>query len=616
MDAEFYLSAESSGTQGRWRCFPYQIAIADWFSNDDIQVLTWRKAARVGYSKILVGSIGYNCSHRKRNQLVYQPVDSDAKDFCNDEIDTMIRDVPVVRCELKGDIEKQGKHNTAEKKKFHGCTLDIKGGKAGRNYRRMTKDVVYYDELDGFVNDVDGEGSPVSLGDTRITTSSYPKSIRGTTPKERSTSQIEASLRDADLIFARFVPCLSCGDLAPLTWARMKFDKNDFHSAGVVCEKCGYMHKYTQYPEMDKGGIWKTVILKKDSSIAIDEKGYWYDEKKGIFYDNEGQKIPTPYHIGVVLTGMYSYFKTWNKGVYEFIKARRELKRGDHTKMKTFVNIYLGESWEDTGERLVIEYDKRVEDYDINRIPEEVVFITAGADVQGGKDARIELEIVGWGIGEETWSLGYYVIPGNVEQTLIWDHVEKILTTKYERIDGVLLPISCAVIDSGYLAEKVFAYTGPREKRNVFASKGKAQSVGPICGKPTMQGDKIKALQIPVNTGDAKTIIYNRLEDIDQPGPGYCHFGLHCDQHYFDMLTSEEKKLTYKKGKPVVSWEVIKGRRNEGLDCRVYNLVAYYRANPNIEMLSKRIHAAKNAGTQVCYSGRRKRRVRSRGING
>ena len=42
-------------------------------------------------------------------------------------------------------------------------------------------------------------------------------------------------------------------------------------------------------------------------------------------------------------------------------------------------------------------------------LPKDVAIITAGVDVQ---DNRLELEIVGWGKDEESWSLDYQVIYG------------------------------------------------------------------------------------------------------------------------------------------------------------------------------------------------------------
>ncbi|MFG9957601.1 phage terminase large subunit family protein, partial [Pseudomonas aeruginosa] len=44
-------------------------------------------------------------------------------------------------------------------------------------------DTVIYDELAAFDSDVEKEGSPLFLGDKRIEGSTFPKSIRGSTPK-------------------------------------------------------------------------------------------------------------------------------------------------------------------------------------------------------------------------------------------------------------------------------------------------------------------------------------------------------------------------------------------------------------------------------------------------
>ncbi|MCB1771954.1 MAG: phage terminase large subunit family protein, partial [Candidatus Competibacteraceae bacterium] len=58
------------------------------------------------------------------------------------------------------------------------------------------------------------------------------------------------------------------------------------------------------------------------------------------------------------------------------------------------------------------------------------------------------------------------------------------------------------------------------------------------------------------------------------PGPGYCHFPLAYDAHYFDMLTAEQVRTKYRKGRPVREWFCPPNRRNEALDARVYALAA------------------------------------------
>src|SRR5690606_41932001 len=69
-EQHFYLSPESSYIEGRWECLPYQPAIMDCISNDDIRSVTLMKSARVGYTKIIVAAIDrkstrLNSSHVK-----------------------------------------------------------------------------------------------------------------------------------------------------------------------------------------------------------------------------------------------------------------------------------------------------------------------------------------------------------------------------------------------------------------------------------------------------------------------------------------------------------------------------------------------------------------------
>jgi len=481
----------------------------------------------------------------------------------------------------------------------------------------MTKDRVKYDELDGFDHDIDKEGSPTSLGDTRIKTSTFPKSIRGSTPREKSTSLIEQSLREADKVFARHLPCPHCDHEQFLKWSNITFENKDPETTKYVCEKNGCVIDYSDYPEMDKKGRWKDVTLKKDGTF-VDGNGDYYDEGLDLFFNAEGEIVVDPRHIGVVLWGAYSYHQTWADGVYEFLAARAEQKKGNLTKMKTWINIYLGESYEEKGERVEQEWGGRLEDYSVvDAIPNDILIITIGADVQSGKNARIECEIVGYGLGEESWGLDYLVIPGNPIHDEVWDHLDETLLKTFTREDGVVLKVAGMVVDSGHLQGRVFQYTGPRLRRQVYASKGKAQHTGPIAGKPTWQGDKKtgRALQIPVNTDEAKETIYTRLEEVEEHGPGYMHFPAHYDDEYFNGLTAEEKKTRYVRGVPKREWVPIPNRRNEPLDCRVASLVSLRRINPNLKRLKMRLDAlADSISRNVVPNGRTSRRVRSAGI--
>lgn len=59
--------------------------------------------------------------------------------------------------------------NTLHTKRFaNGKQVFVHGGKTARNYREKSVDVVIYDELAAFDEDVEKEGSPTTLSDKRL----------------------------------------------------------------------------------------------------------------------------------------------------------------------------------------------------------------------------------------------------------------------------------------------------------------------------------------------------------------------------------------------------------------------------------------------------------------
>jgi len=574
----FYLSPESSGTEGRWKCYPYQVALLNWMTSDDIEEVNLQKSRRIGYTKMLLAAMGCLIDQKNRNVSIWHPTDGDAKDFVTDEVDPMLRDVPALGDRLKCDVGAKSKFNTVEKKAFHGSTLDIKGGKSARNYRRMTKDVAIYDETDGFDVDIDGEGNCFELGDGRLDQAPFPKSIRGSTPKTKGVSLIEAAVASADMVFFRFVRCPFCKELQRLEFARLKYEDGQAATAWYEC-RTGCRLEYRHYPTMDARGRWQTL------------DGHYYVEGRDHFCDPDGEIIPKPRRIGVRIWAGYSYLRPWSYVVDRWIVADAQKKTGNTTLLKTVVNTLLGETWEEHGESVSpTVLDARGEEYpdESGRIPNEICVVTVGADVQGGANSRIELEFVGHGLEDETWSLDYVVLEGDPERQEVWDHLDEQLLRRFTRQDGVDLGVSCAFVDSGYLATAVYRFTAPRRKRSIFATKG--VTTGSICNKGTWQGDKrrrSRAILRTVNVNDAKTIVFNRLR-IEDPGPGFCHFPAHYPDSHFVRLTNEEKVEKRRAGVKV-GYEWRKKGPNEQLDCRAYALGAFAHLNPNMVRMRQRL---------------------------
>lgn len=557
-DKYYYLSEESSGNAGKWSCYPYQIAILDWMTDDRIIQVNIRKSKRVGYTEMLKAAMAYFILVKNRNIATWQPTDTDAKDFVIDSVDPLLRDVPPLGKKLMCKPGTRSKYNTTKKKVFKGAVWDIKGGTSAGNFRRMTKDVASYDECDGFLPDIDGEGNCFKLGDGRLDDAAYPKSIRGSTPGIKQLSLIGPAVDASDVIMYRHVKCPECKELY-----RLLFDRFDFDNAAFPCPHCGSVITYNKYPYMDMYGEWRD----KEGIIR-------YDEKNKYFTDAEGVRVPTPRKVGVVLWTAYSHLKSWRYFLDEWNEAMEASRRGDITLLKTAVNTLRGETWEERVEsRDHSEVSQLMENYDTEtKIPEEVLVITIGVDVQGD---RAECEIVGYGLDDETWSLDYLVFPGDVITGAVFDDLDRQMMRIFTREDGVKIKPASMFVDAGYQTTTIYKYTRPRRKHKVFAVMGTDQ--GTVPNKPVWKGEgKSKALLYTSNANEAKRTIFRRLEIIDS-GPGRCHFPAFYDTGYFKGLTNA---VMYKKTPGGVfkgfGWrKKFENQPDEPLDCRHYANAAF-----------------------------------------
>ena len=564
MNEHYYLPVESSYQEGRWETLPFQVAIINSMGNDDIREVNLMKSARVGYSKMLLGVTAFLLEHKKRNGLLFQPTDGDAENFMKAHVEPVIRDVPRLR-ELAPWYGKKHRDNTLSAKRFtNGRGLWVLGGKAAKNYREKSVDFVIYDELAAFDPDVEKEGSPTFLGDKRIEGSTWPKSIRGSTPKIAGQCQIERAASESPHLMRFHVPCPHCGELQHLKWGGrdcafgIKWDGDDPRTAFYQCEKTGCVIKQSELEPRD--GIWicdRTGLRTKD---GID----WFDE--------HGKPTDTPESVTWHIWTAYSPFTTWVQIVKDFLKAK-----GDPGKLKTFVNTTLGETWEEeTGEKLEWETIAARREVWNAQVPQRVIYITAGVDVQ---DDRFEFEITGWGAGEEHWPIEYGRLFGDLDRQEIWDKLREHLTRSFTRADGTQLDIRIGCIDSGgHYTDEVYRFCKSQPHRWIPV-KGANVYGKPVATMPRKRNRRGVYLT-EVGTDNAKDIIYSRLAmippNLTDPCPGYRHHPMAdwADEAYFKGLTAERKKLEFLKGRRVYRWECPKGVRNEPLDCAVYSLAA------------------------------------------
>ncbi|HBB1089456.1 TPA: phage terminase large subunit family protein, partial [Escherichia coli] len=177
-DKYFYLPEGSSHIAGHWTTQPVQVVMLNMMTNDAIKIVSVRKSARLGYTKILVAALLYFAEHKKRSAVVYQPIDDESDGFVADEVDPAIAEMPVIQ-KIFPDWDKSNERNNLQRKEMSGAILDFRGASAPGNFRRLTKQVVEGDEVDGWPLEVakkgKGEGSPIELALVRIKGAAYPK---------------------------------------------------------------------------------------------------------------------------------------------------------------------------------------------------------------------------------------------------------------------------------------------------------------------------------------------------------------------------------------------------------------------------------------------------------
>jgi len=574
-DKYYYMSPESSSVSGKWTCLPYQRDILNLAGDDRCEQLSLIKPRCIGYTEMLKIIIGYFIEYKTRNSLIYQPTEANARDFTVDSIDTMIRDVEQLHECFKGVPGVKSKYNTSNKKVFKGCILDIRGGTTPANYRRMRKEVVGYDECDAFPVDIGGEGNCFKLGDGRLDDASFPKSIRGSTPGIKELSLIEPAVEESDIVLERYVPCPLCGFYHVLRFANLVLEDAEFE-----CPSCKGRITYDKLPSMDSEGYYGN-----DEGVRLDP-----DLVK--FFDKEGIEVPFPKKIGIKLWIAYSYFKHWSFFCQEWVSASKKSKSGDVTDLKAVINTMLGETWiEETESTEASAFDHLICDYTCESgIPNEVLVITCGVDIQGGKDSRIELEFLGHGLDNKTWSIDYKVINGDTTQDDVFYHLDDQFQRVFHRLDGKAVPVSAAFVDSGYLTDRVYRYCAKRKRFNIFATKGVI--TGTIPNKGTWVGDKksgTRCILRSVNVFDCKTIFYKRIKKAKDSGK--CHFPNNYPEKYYLQLANERKYAKVVKGRIVgYFWDVKDSYTgNEALDCRCYAMAAFNYLNVNMSRVEERL---------------------------
>lgn len=537
-----FLSPESSSQPGRFQTSVVEAARGPMLAVTDprIKKITIMACTQLLKTELINNIVGYFIHQDPSPIIVMQPTVSLAKTWSKDRLSPMLRDTPVLN-ELVKTKKSRDSGNTLQHKSFPGGHITVIGSNSPSELASRPIRVTLRDEVDKYEDNV--EGDPSSLIVERSATFWNALDVGVCSPTIKGRSKIEKEYEESDKREFR-VDCPYCNHNQFMVWKNVVWENNNALTARYVCPEC------------------KNNWSEKDRLNAI---------KSGVYVAT----APFNGHAGFKVNKLASPWRDIPHLVSKWLSASKEVSA-----LKTFINTQLAETFEEKGEapehmRL---YERR-EVYNTNTIPMGVVFLTCGVDVQ--KD-RIELEIVGWGVGKESWSIDYRVIPGNTDvlKSGPWIQLDKVLNETWTASDGRHLQIRVLAVDSGYNTSFVYSWARKYSSSRVMVVKG-SDTLQNILGIPKLQdinakGDKIKRRSVrvwPIGVSFLKSEIYGflNLDGATDDGiypPGFCHFPQY-EENYFKMLTAEQLMKKTVKGKTTFTWEQIR-ERNEALDCRNY----------------------------------------------
>lgn len=587
------IAKGTSPEPGKWNTdrVPYLREVMDAFCEPKVQTVVFMASSQVAKSEMILNLVGYYASQDPSPMLLVQPTIEVAESFSKERVEPTFKETPVLAGLLDEGKDNTGASrktsNTIRQKMFHGggyivfAGANAPAGLASRPIR-----VVLLDEVDRYPPSAGIEGDPIKLAIQRATNFHNRKICMASTPTESGVSNIEEWFEKSDKR-RYYVPCPHCGSFQVLKWPQVKWAKDNTgkalpETAYYECEHCA------------------GKIYDKHKQAMINA-GYWEAEAEsfgGI--------------VGFHINSLYSPWVKFHQLVTEFVEAT---SKPDKSGLQEFINLKLGEAWVENNDAIEVDYIERRREFYNCELPEGVLCLTTGVDVQ---DDRLAVHIIGWGEGEESWVIRYFEIVGDPGGTEVWLQLDDHLMRNFSFTDGRRMVISAVCVDSGgHFTDDVYRFVLPREGRRVFAIKGYGGAGVPVVNNFS-RNNRMKVALFKVGVDTAKESIYQRLK-LEYPGAGYVHFPREtnsgCDNSYFKMLLSEKRVLKFEKGVKKFIWQKVQVR-NEALDTFVYAYAALKIFNPPFDVLKARINdlPKEQVKQNAPLTTPRGRRVLSKGV--
>ncbi|MFP3041872.1 phage terminase large subunit family protein [Treponema primitia] len=532
-----------------------------------IQTVAIIKPRKVGLTTIMENVVAYWMSEMPTKILYSTATEELAKEWSTTKIEEVI-DTLGFRNKITSNSYNPKSHRSGSNlryKEFAGGRLDIASSQSMDAKRQKDIRVLMVDEVDGLDKQLTtGEGSWIEVlkGHT-LSWGNRKKIAFFSSPTTDENSQIKELYEAGDRrVF--IVPCPICGKPLEL---KMSIDPMP----------------YGLHADTKAGEILTAYYLCEHCGEPI------FDHQKKDFYSSDPhclrfpQKKLDPCHWEPTVKSTDEYYRSYSLnalysplGMVSFTDVYKEhikAEAGGPDAMRSYVNLYAGQPYKDQGTRpklaKVLEHRGT---YPAGDVPPGVLFLTMACDIQRGSakergnGSRIELSVMGTGLGYRSWIICYKVFEGPTDDAYsgafedMYEWMKSIDGTFYSR-EGIRFRISMIGIDSGDAADGradvVYRFA---ERWNPFCYpiKGFAQLTARRGEKADIPGaasfKKYRLARIgtageyviEISTAYYKNLLFSRLNippaDGPQQKPGYCDFPSDMADDFFVQLTNSEKR--------------------------------------------------------------------------
>jgi phage terminase large subunit GpA-like protein len=578
---------------------PYVLEPMDMLASREYDAVVFVGPARTGKTIGLIdGWAVYSIVCDPSDMLIVQMTEDKAREHSKKRLDRTFRSSPAVAKRLS---PRRNDNNVHDKIFRDGSFLKI-GWPSINVMSSSDYKFVALTDYDRFPEDIDGEGDGFSLASKRTTTfmssgmtlveSSPGREI--TDSKWRRTSLHEAPPTTGILsLYNRgdrrrwYWPCPHCGEHFQPSKDVVQGYQNiadpvtASEAAYIECPHCQGKIAASQKRELNQNGVWL---------------------RDGEHIDRFGNITGTARRSRVAsfwMEGPAAAYQTLSQLVYKLLSAQRdyETNQSEET-LKAVINTDWGLPYSPQSEmeqRKAETLMARAEMVEKRRVPDGVHFLVATIDVQGGKDRRFVVQIIGYGAHGERWVVDRY----NIKQSMRtgpdgeslqidpagyledWDLLRTDVLDKVWPLSSnpaVSLPVLAMAVDSGGedgvtgnayefwrqcrrdgVHKRVFLFKGDSTTRSKLITKTLPDNTDRPNRRAEARGDVPLYL---LQTNQLKDRINNALQR-ETPGANYVHFPAWLGEWFYDELTYEERSSDGKWIKPG------KGA-NEAFDLMVY----------------------------------------------